>query len=140
MGWDAHALLLLLREPRTRQATSLTDPTSPHDHTGTRSSAPCLPAPCNQISFFPPPVHTQQQQQHMKGSRGPWAVLGVVSAFAGGAIVYVHYDQQKQRTDMRKLILEEKERERQERKEAYAYQQQQAEAAAAASPSQGCKR
>jgi len=68
----------------------------------------------------------------MKGSRGPWAVLGVVSALAGGAIVYVHYDQQKQRTDMRKLILEEKERERQERMEVYAHNQQQAEATAAA--------
>ena len=75
-------------------------------------------------------------------------MLGVVSAFAGGAIVYVHYDQQKQRTDMRKLILEEKERERQERMEVYAYNQQQAEAAAAtaaaavvpSSSSQGFKR
>ncbi|KAM3571241.1 hypothetical protein VYU27_006728 [Nannochloropsis oceanica] len=68
----------------------------------------------------------------MKGSRGPWAVLGAVSVFAGGAIVYVHYDQQKQRTDMRKLILEEKERERQERMEAYAHNQQRVEVVAAA--------
>jgi hypothetical protein len=48
------------------------------------------------------------------GGKGPWFVLGLVSTLAGGAIVYVHYDQKKQRTDMRKLILEEKERERQQ--------------------------
>ncbi len=46
------------------------------------------------------------------GGRGPWMVLGLVSALAGGAIVFVHYDQKKTRTDMRKMILEEKEKER----------------------------
>ncbi|EWM20595.1 hypothetical protein Naga_100736g3 [Nannochloropsis gaditana] len=53
-----------------------------------------------------------------RAGRGPWLVLGLVSTLAVTAIGYVHYDQQKQRTDMRRLIVEEKEREREEQARA----------------------